>query len=123
MLRMHYRAYKPYNQANPILPNYILQSSIRRYLLMGHAPREKVLRLPEKLLQIRQHLQLSQNGIIRHLNLEDKLTREDISKFERAIREPSLPTLLRYARAIGTSTDVLIDDKIDLPFVDNEKYK
>lgn len=90
---------------------------------MGHAPREKVLRLPEKLLQIRQHLQLSQNGIIRHLNLEDKLTREDISKFERAIREPSLPTLLRYARAIGTSTDVLIDDKIDLPFVDNEKYK
>lgn len=90
---------------------------------MGHAPREKVLRLPEKLLRIRQHLQLSQNGIIKYLNLEDKLTREDISKFERGVREPSLPTLLCYARAANVSTDVLIDDETELPFIDNEKYK
>lgn len=83
---------------------------------MGHAPREKVIKLPEKLLQIRKHLQLSQNGIIKYLNLEEKLTREDISKFERGIREPSLPTLLRYARAVRISTDTLIDDEINLSF-------
>lgn len=82
---------------------------------MGHAPREKVLRLPEKLLQIREHLGLSQNGIIKHLGLEDKLTREDISKFERGIREPNLRTILLYARAVQTTTDILIDDELDLP--------
>ncbi len=83
---------------------------------MGHAPREKVLNLPEKLLSIRNHLQLSQNGIIRHLKLEEKLTREDVSKFERGVREPSLPTLLAYARSVGISTDVLIDDTARLSF-------
>lgn len=82
---------------------------------MGHAPRERVARLPEKLLKIREHLGLSQNGIIKHLNLEDKLTREDISKFERGIREPSLRTILTFAKAIGVSTDLLIDDDADLP--------
>ena len=82
---------------------------------MGHAPREKALRLPEKLLQIREHLGLSQNGIIKHLNLEEKLTREDISKFERGVREPSLRTILIFARAINVSTDLLIDDEANLP--------
>lgn len=85
---------------------------------MGHAPRERVSRLPHKLLSIRQHLGLSQNQMIRHLNLEDKSSREDVSKFERGIREPSLPTLLKYARAVGISTDVLIDDEAELPFSD-----
>ena len=82
---------------------------------MGQAPREKPARLAEKLLQIRNNLELSQNGIVRHLGLEDKLTREDISKFELGAREPSLPTLLKYARAVNISTDVLIDDDLELP--------
>lgn len=86
---------------------------------MGHAPREKVTKLPEKLLQIRKHLQLSQNGLIKYLELEEKLTREDISKFERGVREPSLPTLLCYARAVKISTDTLIDDEINLPLEKN----
>lgn len=122
MLKTHYRAYKPYNQANSIFPNYILQSSVRRYLLMGHAPREKTQHLAQKLLDIRKILGLSQNEIIRHLNLTDKLTREDVSKFERGIREPSLSTLLRYARAINISTDVLIDDELKLSDFINTKY-
>jgi transcriptional regulator with XRE-family HTH domain len=83
---------------------------------MGHAPREKAAQLPRKLLQIRNRLKLSQNELVRHLNLQDKLTREDISKFERGIREPSLPTLLNYARAVSISTDVLIDDDAELLF-------
>lgn len=82
---------------------------------MGQAPRERPAKLAEKLLQIRNDLGLSQNGIVKHLGLEEKLTREDISKFELGAREPSLPTLLKYAKAIGISTDILIDDELELP--------
>ncbi len=83
---------------------------------MGHAPREKVRNLPKKLLLIRKHLRLSQNELVRSLDFEGRLTREDISKFERGVREPSLITLLKYARAVAISTDVLIDDEVQLPF-------
>lgn len=40
---------------------------IRRYFLMGRGTRHKPRRLPEKLLQIRTALGLSQNGIVRRL--------------------------------------------------------
>lgn len=33
---------------------------------------------------------------------------------KRGTREPTLLVLLRYARLVGTSTDVLIDDKLEL---------
>lgn len=81
---------------------------------MGHA-REQTKRLASKLRQIREERGLSQDGIIRLLNLEDDLIREDISKFERGIREPPLRVIVRYARALRISTDVLIDDDLDLP--------
>ena len=32
-----------------------------------------------------------------------------------ARERPALPTLLKYARAITISTDVLIDDELELP--------
>jgi hypothetical protein len=38
-----------------------------------------------------------------------------ISQYETGKREPPLLVLLRYARLAGTSTDVLIDDRLDLP--------
>ena len=81
---------------------------------MGHR-REQTAHLAEKLKQIREQLKLSQDGIIKQLELEDKLTREDISKFERGVREPPLYVILRYARAIELSTDILIDDSMYLP--------
>jgi hypothetical protein len=40
---------------------------------------------------------------------------QNISGFETGEREPPLPLLLAYARCIGVSTDVLIDDELDLP--------
>jgi transcriptional regulator with XRE-family HTH domain len=82
---------------------------------MGSASRDKPRRLPEKLAQIRERLGLSQNGLLRHLGLEGRLGRAKISEFERGEREPTLPVLLKYARAAGVSTDVLIDDELDLP--------
>lgn len=83
---------------------------------MGRYHRKKPKRLAEKLLQIREKLGLSQNELIRHLALEEEITQSRISGYELGTREPSLPTLLRYARAVGVSTDVLIDDKAELPF-------
>lgn len=38
-----------------------------------------------------------------------------VSEFERGLREPSLPVLLKYARLASVSTDVLIDDELKLP--------
>lgn len=37
-----------------------------------------------------------------------------ISSFERGTREPDLLLLLKYARLLGTSIDVLVDDKVKL---------
>jgi transcriptional regulator with XRE-family HTH domain len=82
---------------------------------MGQIPRFRPKRLAEKLLQIRESLGLSQNGMIRHLGLSEVISQNAISAFERGTREPQLPILLQYARAAGVWVDVLIDDDIDLP--------
>jgi transcriptional regulator with XRE-family HTH domain len=80
---------------------------------MGEKARPKPARLAEKLLQIRMRLGLSQNELIRQLGLE--LTQNRISDYELGKGEPPLPLILRYARLAGISTDVLIDDELDLP--------
>jgi transcriptional regulator with XRE-family HTH domain len=82
---------------------------------MGRAPRQKPMRLAEKLTHIRMALNLSQDDMVRCLGLEDYLTREEISKYERGLRVPSLISLLKYARVAGLIMDSLIDDEIDLP--------
>lgn len=82
---------------------------------MGRATPLKPKRLPEKLLQIRQALGLSQNGMLRHLGLPERLIQTSISGYERGAREPSLLVLLEYARVAGVYMDVLVDDELDLP--------
>ena len=79
------------------------------------APRQKPERLAEKLLQIRVALDLSQDGMLEQLGLADEFSRSRISAYELGNREPPLPVLLKYARLVGISTDVLIDDELDLP--------
>jgi transcriptional regulator with XRE-family HTH domain len=79
------------------------------------APRQKPERLAEKLRQIRMALGLSQDGMLERLGLAEEFFRSRISAYELGNREPSLPVLLRYARLVGVSTDVLIDDELDLP--------
>lgn len=83
---------------------------------MGTSRRPRPARLASKLRQIRIMLGLTQE------QLRDLLaTRKSpvysghISEFERGKREPSLLTLLAYARAARVSMDVLVDDKLDLP--------
>ena len=82
---------------------------------MGTKPRIKPERLAEKLRRIREALGLSQSEMWRHLGLEDLIVFKQISTYELGKREPPLPILLRYAQAAGVSTDVLIDDRLDLP--------
>lgn len=84
---------------------------------MGRASREKPARLAEKLLHIRTTLGLSQNGMLRRLEIAEKGYRNYISDFENGVREPPLPVLLRYARAAGVVMDVLVDDEMELPGV------
>lgn len=82
---------------------------------MARLPRPKPARLPEKLLQIRLALGLSQGEMLRRLELHETLTRTTVSAYEVGTSEPPLPVLLRYARLVEISTDVLIDDELDLP--------
>ena len=82
---------------------------------MGKKPRLKQERLGEKLLQIRNALGLSQTEMMYRLGVEDLISYHQISRYETGKREPPLRILLEYARAANVSTDVLIDDALDLP--------
>ena len=82
---------------------------------MARSPRPKPARLPEKLLQIRFALDLSQDGMLRELGLEERLSRTSISAYELGTSEPPLPVLLDYARIANVWMDVLVDDELDLP--------
>ena len=82
---------------------------------MGKASRPKPARLSEKLLRIRTSLGLSQNEIIARMGLNDSLMREEVSLFERGLREPPLQVLLEYSRAANVYLEVLADDELDLP--------
>jgi len=72
-------------------------------------------RLPKKLLRIRKTLGLSQNGMVDRFGLRDVINRQNISAYENGELEPPLPVLLLYAEAAGVCTDVLIDDRKNLP--------
>ena len=81
---------------------------------MGRSARDKPRRLKTKLRAIRvKVLRLSQTEMAKALGL--KVNYSAVSQYERGTREPTLPILLKYARLVGISTDVLIDDKLDLP--------
>lgn len=82
---------------------------------MGRPSREKPVRLSEKLLEIRNKLGLSQDGMLRALGLADKYGRHYISGFERGEREPPLMLLLRYSEVAGVWLNALVDDGVDLP--------
>ena len=82
--------------------------------LMGRKSRLRVNHLPEKLLQIRIVLGLSQSGMVERIGLEEITDRSVISAYERGEREPPLPVLLRYARSVGVVVDYLIDDDLNL---------
>jgi transcriptional regulator with XRE-family HTH domain len=82
---------------------------------MGSRARPKPERLAEKLFQIRLALDLSQDGMLAHLELGESHFRSAVSGYELGTREPPLPILLKYARLAGVCVEMLIDDELDLP--------
>lgn len=83
---------------------------------MGSASRVKPKKLAGKLLAIREHLDYTGLQIAEKLSDDDVIVqRTDIPRFEKGIREPSLIILLRYAKLVNISTDILIDDEQELP--------
>jgi len=80
---------------------------------MGRSQRPRPKYLGRKLLEIRQSLEISQAGMVKRLGFKS-VHQAHVSGFERGEREPPLPVLLKYARVAGVSTDILIDDDLDL---------
>jgi len=81
---------------------------------MGNA-RRRPQRLAEKLLHVRTALGLSQSELWRRLGVEEEIPFKRVSDFELDKAEPTLMTLMQYARVAGVPTEVLIDDDLDLP--------
>lgn len=88
---------------------------------MARGARLKPDRLAEKLIQVRTALGLSQNELIRRL--EVNLTQNRISEYETGKGEPPLPILLKYARLAGVCVERLIDDELDLPGLPSKGHR
>lgn len=82
---------------------------------MGRAKRWRVDRLPEKLLKIREDLDLTQEEMVNRLGLKNKIPRNNISFYETGEREPPIPIILAYAYCIGVHLEILVDDELELP--------
>ena len=81
---------------------------------MGN-PRPRPERLAEKLLQIRTGLGLSQTQMRERLGFSDTMHYARISEYEQDKREPTLMTLLAYARAASVHLEDIVDDNLELP--------
>ena len=81
---------------------------------MGKKSRERPRNLGAKLLRIRTDLGLSQTEMWRRLGLEDQASYTVVSGYEIGRLEPSLITLLRYARLAKVSVETLIDDEMKI---------
>jgi len=73
------------------------------------------MRLAEKLLHIRTGLGLSQTQMLERLGLGDTMHYGRISEYEQDKREPTLMTLLAYARAASVHLEDIVDDDFELP--------
>jgi transcriptional regulator with XRE-family HTH domain len=83
---------------------------------MGRSNRPKPVRLAEKLKHIRLSLGLTLDQMIKRLDYKQSpLYPANVSEYESGKREPPLLLLLAYARVAGISTDVLIDDNLNIP--------
>jgi len=70
--------------------------------------------LGKKLLAVRRRFEVSQAEMCDRLGFK-QIHPAHISAYERGLREPPLPVILKYARLAGFSTDFLIDDNLVLP--------
>jgi transcriptional regulator with XRE-family HTH domain len=97
-----------------LVANAVLSPLQRRPRLMG-SPRPKPLRLAEKLRQIRTQLGLSQTELLERMGLAGAMHYGRISEYEQGKREPSLMTLLAYARTAAVHLEDIVADEFELP--------
>ena len=67
-----------------------------------------------KLKTIREHLGYTQEEMAVAVGKRGKSRRSRIHEWENGLRKPDLICLLACARLVGISTDVLLDDELDL---------
>ena len=79
------------------------------------SPRPRPERLAEKLRAIRISLALSQTQMLKQLEMQERLHYGRISEYESGKREPTLMTILQYARVAGVHMEDIVDDELDLP--------
>lgn len=82
-------------------------------------PRPIPERLGEKLRKIREHKGWSLDRMAEAVGKKGTSRRTRVYEWETGMRQPDLPTLLAYAKLIGVSTDVLIDDEAELDLGDD----
>jgi len=83
---------------------------------MGRGKRFQPKRLAEKLIEIRNRLNLNQSQIFKRLGkTQSNIYASHISSYELGTREPPLDILLQYARIAGVPMENLVDDELDLP--------
>ena len=80
---------------------------------MGRSRRNKPKKLSQKLLAIRQRLNMSQTEMARALQL--KVHYSAVSNYELGTREPDLIVVLRYSRLAGVPMETIVDDQLSLP--------
>lgn len=82
---------------------------------MDQRRRPRPAHLAKKLRHIRHLLALSQTEMVKLLNARESMHYSRVSEYELGKREPSLLTLLAYARVAGVHLEDLVDDTILLP--------
>lgn len=76
--------------------------------------------LGKKLRKIREFKGLTLDEMAKLLGRKEKSRRARIYEWEIGKRTPDLPTLLKYAKVVNVSTDILIDDNKKLSLDDNK---
>ncbi len=75
-------------------------------------------KLGQKLKTIRIYLGLTQDQLAEAIGHRNPSRRSRVHEWETGKRQPDLASLLAYARLVGISTDVLIDDETELDLED-----
>lgn len=88
---------------------------------MGPRPIPK--RLGEKLRAIREHKHWTLDQMAEAVGKAGVSRRTRVYEWEVGTRQPDLLTVLTYARLVGISTDVLIDDGLELDLESAERWR
>jgi transcriptional regulator with XRE-family HTH domain len=75
-------------------------------------------KLGDKLRAIRKHKRWTLDRMAEMVGRTDIGRRSRVYEWEQGIRRPDLKSLLAYARLIDVSTDILIDDELELKLED-----